>query len=111
MMAIGKTVGKNLVAATDNVMFEVRANTRANVVLLYIANNDINNKKISVKWYDASANATYDIANGYSLTANQFIKLDGSYIRLDAGDKLICNPEAGSVMSSIVTFEETENNK
>ena len=110
-MAMGKTVGKNLVAATDNVMFEVRANTRADVVLLYIANADVNHKKISVKWYDASTNETYCLVNGYSLAANQFMKLDGSYMRLDAGDKLICNPETGSVMSSIVTFEETENNK
>jgi hypothetical protein len=107
-MAMEKTVGVNLTANTDNVMFEVRDNTSAKIVLLYIANNDANNKKISVKWYDKSTNSTYYIVNGYSLTANQFIKLDGSYMKLDAGDKLICTPESGAVMSGIVTYEETE---
>lgn len=110
-MAVSKTVGKNLTANTDNVMFEVRANTIADIYLLYITNADVNNKKISVKWYDASTNETYYIINGYTLAANAFLKLDGSYIKLDAGDKLICNPELGSVMSSIVTYEEVENNK
>ena len=107
-MAMEKTLGRNLTAATDNVMFEVRPNTTAKVVLLYIANADANNKKITIKWYDKSTNITYYLANGYSLAANQFLKFDGSYIKLDSGDKLICNPEAGSIMSSIVTYEETE---
>ena len=107
-MAYGKTTGKNLIAAVDNIMFEVRSNTVAQVKLLYVSNNDINNKKISVKWFDASKNETYFVVNGYSLSANAFLKLDGSYIELEAGDKLICNPESGSVMSSIVTYEEFE---
>jgi hypothetical protein len=107
-MAIEKTVGVNLTAATDNVMLEVRDNTSAKVVLLYISNNDVNSKKVSVKWYDKSTNSTYYIVNGYSLAANQFIKLDVNYIKLSAGDKLICTPDSGAVMSGIVTYEETE---
>jgi hypothetical protein len=106
-MAMERTVGKNLTANTDNIVFEVRPNTEAKISLLYIANSDSNNKSISVKWYDASTNETYYIVHGYVLSANQFIKLDGSYMKLDAGDKLICNP-AGTGMSSIVTYEATE---
>lgn len=106
-MAMEKTLGRNLTANTDNVMFEVRPNTSAKVVLLYVANSTANNVAISIKWYDKSTDQTYYIANGYALAANQFIKLDGSYIKLDSGDKLICNP-ASAGMSSIVTYEETE---
>jgi TRAP-type mannitol/chloroaromatic compound transport system permease small subunit len=106
-MAMERTVGKNLTANTDNVMFEVRENTAAKVVLLYIANSSSNNIAISVKWFDASTNETYFLVNGYSLAANQYIKLDGSYMKLEAGDKLLCNP-AGVGMSSIVTYEATE---
>jgi hypothetical protein len=106
-MAMERTVGKNLTANTNNIMFEVRPNTEAKIVLLYVANSTSNNVPISVKWFDASTNETYFIINGYSLTANQYIKLDGSYMKLDAGDKLICNP-ASSGMSSIVTYEATE---
>lgn len=107
-MAVGKTKGVNLVAGQDNIIFEVRPSTTARVALMYISNNDANNKKITVKWFDKTANQTYNIVNGYTLAANQFIKLDGSYMQLKEGDKLICNPETGSVMSSIVTYEETE---
>jgi hypothetical protein len=106
-MAMERTVGKNLTANTDNVMFEVRENTSAKVVLMYIANSNANNVSISVKWYDASTNETYFIIHGHALAANQYIKLDGSYMKLEAGDKLICNP-AGVGMSSIVTYEATE---
>lgn len=106
-MAIERTVGKNLAANTDNIMFEVRPNAEAKVSLLYIANSDTNNISISVKWYDASTNETYYVVHGYALSANQFIKLDGSYIKLDAGDKLVCNPD-GAGVSSIVTYEEIE---
>jgi TRAP-type mannitol/chloroaromatic compound transport system permease small subunit len=106
-MAMERTVGKNLTANTNNVMFEVRENTAAKVVLVYIANSSSNNTSISVKWFDASTNETYFLVNGYSLAANQYIKLDGSYMKLEAGDKLICNP-AGVGMSSIVTYEATE---
>jgi hypothetical protein len=106
-MAMERTVGKNLTANTDNVMFEVRPNTEAKVILLYIANSNTNNVSISIKWYDASTNETYYVVHGYALSANQYIKLDGSYIKLGAGDKLICNP-AASGMSSIVTYEATE---
>jgi TRAP-type mannitol/chloroaromatic compound transport system permease small subunit len=106
-MAMERTVGKNLTANTDNIMLEVRDNASANVVLLYVANSTSNNIAISVKWYDKSTNETYYIVNGYALSANQFIKLDGSYMKLEAGDKLICNP-AGAGMSSIVTYEVVE---
>jgi hypothetical protein len=107
-MGLEKTVGKNLVAGVDNVMFEVRGNTSAKVALLYISNASGNNKSVAVKWFDASTNETYYIVNNFELDAYKFLKLDGSYIKLDAGDKLICTPEAASTMSSIVTYEETE---
>jgi len=106
-MAMERTVGKNLAANTDNVMFEVRASTSAKIVLLYIANSSTNNSAISIKWYDDSTGETYFLANGYSLAAHQFLKFDGSYMKLEAGDKLICNPAIGG-MSSIVTYEATE---
>jgi hypothetical protein len=48
-MAMERTVGKNLTANTDNVMFEVRENTAAKVVLLYIANSSSNNAEYLVR--------------------------------------------------------------
>jgi hypothetical protein len=107
-MAMEKTLGRNLTAGVDNVLFEVRDNTVAKVSLLYVSNAAGANKSIAIKWFDASENETYFIVNNYSLDAYEFLKLDGSYIKLNAGDKLICTPESNSTMSGIVTYEETE---
>lgn len=108
-----RSFGKNLTAATDNEVYVVPPNVKYSYLrMVYLANSDVNNKKVQIKWFDASKNETYNFVNGYSLAANQFLKLEGAnqfvFIQMQVGDKLIINPETGSVMSAVVTVEEVE---
>jgi hypothetical protein len=74
--------------------------------LCYVVNTTGNNKTVDVYWYDKSANTEIVILDAYLLTHTNFIKFDGgAYIVLEEGDEVRILSEAGSVMSTVNTFE------
>ena len=101
-----RSVGKVLTAGAANTIYTCPNNFVAKMVLLFISNHAGNNKTVQIQWNDVSAGGTYHIVGGYSLAANAYLKLDGSYLALYPGDTLIVTPEAGSTMSTTVTVEE-----
>lgn len=101
-----RSVGKNLTANVANTIYTCPDHYVAKMVLLFVSNHGGNNKLVSIQWYDASANESYYIIGGYVLSANGYIKLDGSYLVLNPGDYLVVTPELGSTMSTTVTVEE-----
>jgi hypothetical protein len=101
-----RSVGKVLTAGAANTIYTCPENFVAKMNLLFVSNHGGNNKTVSIQWHDASAGANYYIVGGYVLSANGYIKLDGSYLALYPGDTLIVTPEAGSSMDTTVTVEE-----
>jgi hypothetical protein len=101
-----RSVGLNLTAGVANTIYTCPDNFIAKMNLLFVSNHGGNNKNISIQWHDVSAGGAYYIVGGYVLSANGYIKLDGSYIVLNPGDHLVVTPEAGSTMSTTVTVEE-----
>ena len=101
-----RSIGKVLTANTANTIYTCPANYIAKMVLLFIANHAGNNKTVQVQWNDVSASGTYHIVGGYTLAANAYLKLDGSYLGLNPGDTVIITPEAGSTMDATITVEE-----
>jgi hypothetical protein len=101
-----RSIGKNLTAGVDNTIYTCPANFIAKMVLLFVSNHGGNNKIITIRWHDASTNEDYYIVGGYVLSANGFLKLDGSYLVLNPGDYMVVNAESGSTMSTTITVEE-----
>jgi len=54
--------------------------------LLYITNASSNASDINVVWYRAADSTSYFIIGGKNLSQGEFIKFDGSFIVLEAGD-------------------------
>jgi hypothetical protein len=101
-----RSVGFNLTAGAANTIYTCPDNFIAKMNLLFVSNHGGNNKIVSIEWHDVSAGASYYIVGGYVLSANGYIKLDGSYLVLNPGDHLVVTPEAGSNMSTTVSVEE-----
>ncbi len=101
-----RSIGKNLTAGTDNTIYTCPDHYIAKMVLLFVSNHGGNNKIVTIRWHDASTSADYYIVGGYVLSANGYLKLDGSYLAWNPGDYLVVNPEAGSTMSTTITVEE-----
>lgn len=101
-----RSVGTNLTAGAANTIYTCPANHTAKVELLFIANTTSGNKTVSIKWHDTSLGTDYFIVGGYTLSAYNFLKIDGSYLVLNAGDYLVVTPEAGSTMDATVSVEE-----
>jgi hypothetical protein len=101
-----RSVGRVLTAGAANTIYTCPENFVAKMVLLFIANHAGNNKTVQVQWNDISASGTYHIVGGYTLAANAYLKLDGSYLVLNPGDTVIVTPEAGSTMDATITVEE-----
>lgn len=101
-----RSVGLNLTAGVANTIYTCPPNYIAKMVLLFVSNHGGNNKLVSIQWNDVSASASYYIVGGYVLSANGYLKLDGSYLALYPGDTVIVTPEAGSSMSTTITVEE-----
>ena len=101
-----RSVGTNLTAGVGNTIYTCPANHTSKVELLFIASNTSGNKTVSIKWHDTSLGTDYFIVGGYTLSAYNFLKIDGSYLVLNAGDYLVVTPEAGSTMDATVSVEE-----
>jgi len=101
-----RSLGTNLVAGTTNTIYTCPANHTCKIVLLFIANKGSGNKTVQLDWYDASANATYAIVGGYTISAYNYLTFDQSYLVLNAGDSFKVTPEAASTMDATVTVEE-----
>ena len=101
-----RSVGTNLTAGAANTIYTCPANHTSKVELLFIASNTSGNKTVSIKWHDTSLGTDYFIVGGYTISAYNFLKIDGSYIVLNAGDYLVVTPEAGSTMDATVSVEE-----
>jgi hypothetical protein len=101
-----RSVGKNLTAGAANTIYTCPANHTARVELLFVANTTSGNKTVSIQWHDESLGAQYYIVGGYTVSAFGYLKLDGSYLALSAGDYIVVTPEAGSTMDATVSVEE-----
>lgn len=101
-----RSVGKNLTAGAANTIYTCPANHTAKVELLFVANTTSGNKTVSIKWHDESLGTNYFIVGGYTISAYNFLKIDGSYLVLNAGDYLVITPEAASTMDATVSVEE-----
>ena len=101
-----RSVGAVLTAATDTVVYTCPNSYTSHIVLLFASNLGSGNKTLTIQWRDSHAGVTYTIVGGYVLSAYNFLKLDGSYLTLNAGDTIIFNSEAGSTMHATLTVEE-----
>ena len=101
-----RSVGKNLTAGAANTIYTCPAKHTARVELLFVANTTSGNKTVSIQWHDATLNAQYYIVGGYTVSSYSYLKLDGSYLALSAGDYIVVTPEAGSTMDATVSVEE-----
>lgn len=106
MSSSGISVGNNLTGGSTTVVYKIPTGYAALWNLMYLHNSTGSTKTITAKWYDASANAEYDVLSGYSMAAKDYLKFDGgAYVVLDEGDEVRLTPESGSTFSSINTFE------
>lgn len=101
-----RSVGTNLTAGSANTVYTCPDNFTSRMELLFVANTGSGNKTVTIKWHDHSENKDYYIVGGYVISAYSFLKLDSSYLALDAGDYMIVTPEAGSTMDATVSVEE-----
>ena len=101
-----RSVGKSLTAGAANIIYTCPSKYIARMVLLFVTNHGSGNRTITIQWYDSSANETYYIVGGYTLSAYGYLKLDGSYLVLNPGDTLTVTPEAGSTIDAAITVEE-----
>ena len=101
-----RSVGTVLTAGVANTIYTCPPNQVAKVGLLFIANSGSGNKTVSIQWYDSVTTTLYHIVGGYVISAYNYLKLDGSYLILNANDYLVATPEAGSTMDATVSIEE-----
>ena len=100
------SVGKVLAPETLTTLFIVPTRSLANLKTLYVRNNAVSAKTVSVWWYDKSEDFSIPIVLDYPITSKEFLLLDGNtYIVLDEGDEVRAESEAGSNTSIIITVE------
>ena len=101
-----RSIGTNLTAGTANTIYTCPPNYTSKVELLFVANTSSGNKTVSIQWHDISLGTSYYIVGGYVVSAYGYLKLDGSYLALSAGDHIVVTPESGSSMDATISVEE-----
>ena len=101
-----RSVGTHLTSGVSNTVYTCPSNYTAHVELLFVSNLGSGNKTVLIKWHDVRNTQDYAIVGGYVISAYNYLKLDGSYLTLNAGDYLTVISEEGSTMDCTVTVEE-----
>lgn len=105
------SVGHVLTAGVKTTVYTTPSSYIAQWDLLYVSNHSGVNKTLSVWWWDKSKNLEIVIIDGYPLTAHEFLKFDGNaYVVLEEGDEIRITSEAGSLMSSVNSFDLSPSN-
>ena len=84
-----RTKSEIIAISTDDVpvtLYTCPANSKSHMSLLFITNASSNASDINVQWYRASLATSFFIIGGKNLTQGEFIKFDGAFIVLEAGD-------------------------
>lgn len=100
------SIGRNLTAGTENLIFTCPDGYTAKWSLFYCINNTATAKNLSCEWYDASQDASIYIFENYPLSAKNYIMFNGgAWVHLNEGDTVTVTPEAGSNAHCICSFE------
>lgn len=100
------SVGLNLTANTLTTVYTVPTGYWAKWNLMYIFNGSGSTKHITAYWTDASQGADIYVQNENSVSAKEYVRIDGgAYVVMEAGDTIKMISEAGSTFSTICTFE------
>ena len=84
-----RTKSEIIACTTDDqaeTLYTCPANAKAHMSLLFITNASSNASDVNIQWYRASKTTSYFIIGGKNLTQGEFIKFDGAFIVLEAGD-------------------------
>lgn len=101
------SIGKNLTAGSETVVYKVPDGYTANWDLMYVHNASGSTKTLSVDWYDSSENAHIAILSSYSFASKNYFQFsgNGSGVVLEAGDEIHMTPESGSSFGIICTVK------
>ena len=99
------SIGKNLTAGVETVVYTVPAGYQATWNLLYAHNAGAGTKSLTVDWYDVSENTHVHVLEAYDFTAKTYFQFNGygSGVVLEEGDQIHMTPEAGSTFGIICT--------
>lgn len=106
---IRKSVVKSLTPGVMTTLYEVPANKKAEIRMIWISNPGSNNKEIELDVYNAAADETIIVLDGYTVNSDSFLQLGGTentFVCMAAGDKLLAEATTGSNFSVIVSFVE-----
>ena len=100
------SIGKNLTAGTETVVYQVPVGYIAIWDLLYAHNAGSGTKHLSVDWYDTSEATHVAVLEQYNFTSKTYFQFsgNGSGVVLEAGDEIHMTPEAGSSFGIICTL-------
>jgi hypothetical protein len=105
---IGRTVGAALTTGSADIVTNTAASGKVfKINAIYVSNVDgTNNADVTVGFFDASASATYEIANTITVPADATLDLISKHIYLEEGDKITALASANSDLEIVVSFEE-----
>lgn len=104
----GKTVGAALGTSSADILTNSAASGKVfKVNAIYVANVDgTNNADATVGFYDASATATYKLANTITVPADATLDIISKSIYLEEGDKITALASASGDLEMVVSYEE-----
>jgi hypothetical protein len=105
------SIGKNLAAGVETIVYTVPKGYTAVWDLLYAHNAGSGTKTLSVDWYDTSAATHVAILEQYSFASKAYFQFSGnsSGVVLEEGDQIHMTPEAGSNFGIICTVKLERN--
>ena len=101
------SVGLNLTAGSEQVVYTVPKGYVAIWNLMYVGNTGSSNSTISVDWYQAKTSTHIKVLEATTFAAKETTQMNGqgSGVVLDEGDQVHANPAAGTNFSIICTFD------
>jgi hypothetical protein len=99
------SIGKNLAAGVETVVYTVPEGYQATWNLMYIHNSGGNTKTLTVEWQNTQDSIDISILDAKSFASKEYFQFTGygSGVVLRERDQIKMTPEAGSAFSVICT--------
>lgn len=110
-MARKVSVGKELVAGNNTIMYTVPDGYRASWNLLFMTNNTASSKLFTVEWLDKNNNLICHVFQNYPISSKSYLMFDsGAWVNMEEGQTVRIHAEAGADADAICSFEVERNN-
>jgi len=106
---IKKSTLTSLTPLVETAVYTVPQGKKSELVMIWISNPSANNRKITLKAYNSSADMSISILEDFAIALHELKQIGGTentFVMMEEGDKILATGSTGSTFSVVCAVKE-----